>query len=286
MKIKQVDNWDLIITPNRGYFEFHFNEIWNFRDLLLIFIRRDIITQYKQTILGPLWIVIPPILTTLVFTLFFGNIAGISTDGIPNVLFYMAGIINWNFFSTALTSTSNTLAGNVGIFGKAYFPRIIVPLSTIASSFLRYFIQFGIFLFILTYFSFFKSDNISIQYELLWVLPMLIFIMAIMGLGFGLLFSASTAKYKDLRFLIGFGVRLMMYASTVIFPLSIIPEKYKWIILGNPMSSIIESFRYVFFGMGVLDFKYLGYSFLIALSIFFLGYIIFNKVEQKFIDYA
>ena len=286
MKIKQVDNWDLIITPNRGYFEFHFNEIWNFRDLLLIFIRRDIITQYKQTILGPLWIAIPPILTTLVFTIFFGKIAGISTDGIPNVLFYMAGIINWNFFSTALTSTSNTLAGNVGIFGKAYFPRIIVPLSTIASSFLRYFIQFGIFLFILTYFSFFKSANFAIQYELLWVLPMLIFIMAIMGLGFGLLFSASTAKYKDLRFLIGFGVRLMMYASTVIFPLSIIPEKYKWIILGNPMSSIIESFRYVFFGMGVLDFKYLGYSFLIALSIFFLGYIFFNKVEQKFIDYA
>ena len=286
MKIKQVDNWDLIITPNRGYFEFHFNEIWNFRDLLLIFIRRDIITQYKQTILGPLWIVIPPILTTLVFTLFFGNIAGISTDGIPNVLFYMAGIINWNFFSTALTSTSNTLAGNVGIFGKAYFPRIIVPLSTIASSFLRYFIQFGIFLFILTYFVFFKSANFTIQYQLLWVLPMLIFIMAIMGLGFGLLFSASTAKYKDLRFLIGFGVRLMMYASTVIFPLSIIPEKYKWIILGNPMSAIIESFRYVFFGMGVLDFKYLGYSFLIALSIFFLGYIFFNKVEQKFIDYA
>ena len=286
MKIKQVDNWDLIITPNRGYFEFHFNEIWNFRDLLLIFIRRDIITQYKQTILGPLWIVIPPILTTLVFTLFFGNIAGISTDGIPNVLFYMAGIINWNFFSTALTSTSNTLAGNVGIFGKAYFPRIIVPLSTIASSFLRYFIQFGIFLFILTYFVFFKSANFTIQYQLLWVLPMLIFIMAIMGLGFGLLFSASTAKYKDLRFLIGFGVRLMMYASTVIFPLSIIPEKYKWIILGNPMSAIIESFRYVFFGMGVLDFKYLGYSFLFALSIFFLGYIFFNKVEQKFIDYA
>ena len=280
------NDWDLIITPNRGYFEFHFNEIWNFRDLLLIFIRRDIITQYKQTILGPLWIVIPPILTTLVFTIFFGNIAGISTDGIPNVLFYMAGIINWNFFSTALTSTSNTLAGNVGIFGKAYFPRIIVPLSTIASSFLRYFIQFGIFLFILTYFSFFKSANFAIQYQLLWVLPMLIFIMAIMGLGFGLLFSASTAKYKDLRFLIGFGVRLMMYASTVIFPLSIIPEKYKWIILGNPMSAIIESFRYVFFGMGVLDFKYLGYSFLIALSIFFLGYIFFNKVEQKFIDYA
>ena len=286
MKIKKVDNWDLIITPNRGYFEFHFNEIWNFRDLLLIFIRRDIITQYKQTILGPLWIVIPPILTTLVFTIFFGNIAGIPTDGIPSVLFYMAGIINWNFFSTALTSTSNTLAGNVGIFGKAYFPRIIVPLSTIASSFLRYFIQFGIFLFILTYFSFFKSANFAIQYQLLWVLPMLIFIMAIMGLGFGLLFSASTAKYKDLRFLIGFGVRLMMYASTVIFPLSIIPEKYKWIILGNPMSAIIESFRYIFFGMGVLDFKYLGYSFLIALSIFFLGYIFFNKVEQKFIDYA
>lgn len=280
------NDWDLIITPNRGYFEFHFNEIWNFRDLLLIFIRRDIITQYKQTILGPLWIVIPPILTTLVFTIFFGNIAGIPTDGIPSVLFYMAGIINWNFFSTALTSTSNTLAGNVGIFGKAYFPRIIVPLSTIASSFLRYFIQFGIFLFILTYFSFFKSANFAIQYQLLWVLPMLIFIMAIMGLGFGLLFSASTAKYKDLRFLIGFGVRLMMYASTVIFPLSIIPEKYKWIILGNPMSAIIESFRYVFFGMGVLDFKYLGYSFLIALSIFFLGYIFFNKVEQKFIDYA
>ena len=286
MKIKQVDNWDLIITPNRGYFEFHFNEIWNFRDLLLIFIRRDIITQYKQTILGPLWIVIPPILTTLIFTLFFGNIAGISTDGIPNILFYMVGIINWNFFSTALTSTSNTLVGNVGIFGKAYFPRIIVPLSTIASSFLRYFIQFGIFLFLLTYFTFFKSDNFAIQYELLWVLPMLIFIMAIMGLGFGLLFSALTAKYKDLRFLIGFGVRLMMYASTVIFPLSIIPEKYKWIILGNPMSAIIESFRYVFFGMGVLDFRYLGYSFFIALSIFLLGYIFFNKVEQKFIDYA
>ncbi len=286
MNHKKNSSWDLIITPHRGVFEFRLQEIWKYRDLLSIYIRRDIVTQYKQTILGPLWIIIPPLLTTLVFTIIFGQVAQISTDGIPSVLFYMAGIINWNYFSTALTSTSNSLAGNSGIFSKVYFPRILVPLSTLFSSLLRYVIQFILFLCIALYFYLNDMAKFSLQIETIWILPFLILIMAILGLGFGLIFSALTAKYRDIRFLISFGVRLFMYSSTVIFPMSAVPDAYRNFIFFNPMSPIIETFRSIFFNTGVISMSSLGYSVLTALIVLFLGVIIFNKVEQNFVDNA
>ena len=280
------NNWDLIITSHRGWFEFHLREIWQYRDLLRIYIHRNIITQYKQTILGPLWIIIPPVLTTLVFTVIFGNIANISTDGLPKPLFYMAGIITWNYFSTALTSTSNSLAGNAGIFGKVYFPRIMIPLATIISSLVRYFIQLILFIGFMGYFLINNPKSIEIQFQLLWLLPVFIIIMGLQGLGFGLLFSALTAKYRDIRFLIGFGVRLLMYASPVIFPLSMVPEKYKWIILANPMSAVIESFRYIFLGVGQISSNAILYSTSFTITLLVLGLLIFNQTEKDFIDNA
>ena len=278
--------WDLIITPHRGWFELNLGEIWQYRDLLKIYIRRNIIAQYKQTILGPIWIIIPPILTTLVFTVIFGNIANLPTEGLPKPLFYMAGIITWNYFSTALTSTSNSLAGNAGIYGKVYFPRIIIPLATLISSLVRYFIQLMLFFCLLGYFIINNAESIQIQFHLIWLLPVLVILMGIQGLGFGLLFSAITSKYRDVRFLIGFGVQLLMYASPVIFPLSIVPEKYKWIILANPMSAIVESFRYMVFGVGQISFNGILYSITFTGGLFFLGFLIFNHIEKDFIDNA
>ena len=278
--------WDMIITSHRGWFEFHLREIWQYRDLLKIYIQRNIITEYKQTILGPFWIIIPPVLTTLVFTIIFGNIANISTDGLPKPLFYMAGIITWNYFSTALTSTSNSLAGNAGIFGKVYFPRIMIPLATIISSLVRYFIQLILFIGFMGYFLINNPKSIEIQFQLLWLLPVFIIIMGLQGLGFGLLFSSLTAKYRDIRFLIGFGVRLLMYASPVIFPLSMVPEKYKWIILANPMSAVIESFRYIFLGVGQISSNAILYSTSFTGTLLVLGLLIFNQTEKDFIDNA
>ena len=286
MTTSKSKNWDLTITSHRGWFELNLGEIWQYRDLLKIYIRRNIIAQYKQTILGPIWIIIPPILTTLVFTVIFGNIANISTEGLPKPLFYMAGIITWNYFSTALTSTSNSLAGNAGIYGKVYFPRIIIPLATLISSLVRYFIQLVLFFCLLGYFIINNAESIQIQFHLIWLLPVLVILMGIQGLGFGLLFSAITSKYRDVRFLIGFGVQLLMYASPVIFPLSIVPEKYKWIILANPMSAIVESFRYMVFGVGQISFNSTLYSLIFTGGIFFLGYLIFNHTEKDFIDNA
>ena len=286
MTTSKSKNWDLTITSHRGWFELNLGEIWQYRDLLKIYIRRNIIAQYKQTILGPIWIIIPPILTTLVFTVIFGNIANISTEGLPKPLFYMAGIITWNYFSTALTSTSNSLAGNAGIYGKVYFPRIIDPLATLISSLVRYFIQLMLFFCLLGYFIINNAESIQIQFHLIWLLPVLVILMGIQGLGFGLLFSAITSKYRDVRFLIGFGVQLLMYASPVIFPLSIVPEKYKWIILANPMSAIVESFRYMIFGVGQISFNSILYSLIFTGGIFFLGFLIFNHIEKDFIDNA
>ena len=286
MKNTNLEYWDTIITSKRGWFEFNLSKIWQYRDLLKIYIHRNIVTQYKQTILGPFWIIIPPILTTFIFTVIFGNIANISTDGVPKPLFYMSGIVTWNYFSTALTSTSNSLAGNAGIYGKVYFPRIIIPLATLFSSLVRYFIQLILFSCFLVYFIINNSNGIEIQFHLLWMLPILIIIMGIQGLGFGLLFSAVTTKYRDLRFLINLGVQLLMYASPVIFPLSIVPEKYKWAILLNPMSSVIESFRYMIFGVGQISFDAIFYSIIFTGVLFFSGYLIFNHMEKDFIDNA
>jgi len=255
--------------------------------LLWLFVKRDITTQYKQTILGPLWLFLQPALTTFVFTIIFGNIAKIPTDGFPKPLFYMAGIVSWNYFSTCLISTSNSLSGNMHLFGKVYFPRVIAPISIVISSLLRFIIQFFLFSLLLIYYGaftgyIFKGINI---YNIL-LFPSLIILMGFQGLGFGLILSSLTVKYRDIKYLINFGVRLLMYASPVIFPLSIVPENYLYIILANPMTAIIEAFRSTFLGQDIINIGSLAYPLCFTILLFFIGLVIFNQIEKDFIDTA
>ncbi len=285
-KINLKQSWDQIITHRKGWLDFNLKEIWKYRDLFKIYIHRNIVTQYKQTILGPLWILIPPVLTTLVFTVIFGNIAQISTDGLPKPLFYMAGIVTWGYFSNVLSSTSNSLTGNMSIYGKVYFPRLIIPLSMLISSLIRYFIQLFLFGAMIFYYNFSNPNILQIKIHLFIFLPIIIIIMGLQGLGFGLLFSAITSKYRDFRFLISFGLRLLMYASPVVFPLSIVSDKYKNIILANPMTVIIESFRYMVFGVGEVSLNAILYSIIFTIMIFLFGCLIFNYIEKDFIDSA
>jgi len=285
-KINLKQSWDQIITHRKGWLDFNLKEIWKYRDLFKIYIHRNIVTQYKQTILGPLWILIPAVLTTLVFTVIFGNIAQISTDGLPKPLFYMAGIVTWGYFSNVLSSTSNSLTGNMSIYGKVYFPRLIIPLSMLISSLIRYFVQLFLFGAMILYYNFSNPNILQIKIHLLIFLPIIIIIMGLQGLGFGLLFSAITSKYRDFRFLISFGLRLLMYASPVVFPLSIVSDKYKNIILANPMTVVIESFRYMVFGVGEVSLNAILYSIIFTIMIFLFGCLIFNYIEKDFIDSA
>jgi len=285
LKNTNLEFWDTIITPHRGWFEFRLKELWQFKDLLWIIIKRDVVTQYKQTLLGPLWLFIQPILTTVVFTVIFGNIAKLSTDGLPKPLFYLAGIVAWNYFSTCLTSTSISLSGNAALFGKVYFPRMIMPLGTVISSLVRFFIQVLLLILMIIYYSNFTGTlNLNVHFTHVLLFPILILIMGIQGLGYGLILSACTVKYRDLRYLISFGVRLLMYASPVIFPISIVPEKYLPYILANPMTAVIETFRFISLGQGNYNFNTLGYSIFMTFVIFFIGLLLFNRVEKNFID--
>ena len=252
-----------------------------------IFIKRNVTTQYKQTILGPLWIFIQPALTTIVFTVVFGNIAKLSTDGLPKPLFYLAGVVAWNYFSTCFTGTSNSLSGNAGLFGKIYFPRIIVPLATIVSSLVRFFIQFILLVVLLVYYIEIAGNfQFNLNPHGILYFPVVIIIMGFLGLGFGLILSSLTVKYRDLRYLISVGIRLLMYASPVIFPLSMVPEKYLPIILANPMTSVIEVFRSMALGQGSFSLSGLTYSICFTICLCFLGLLIFNRVEKNFIDIA
>ncbi|WP_345158457.1 ABC transporter permease [Pontibacter saemangeumensis] len=279
---EQEEDWTLVIEPRSKLFDLQLKEVWRYRDLLVMFVTRDFISVYKQTILGPIWFFLQPLFTTITFTLVFGKIAGISTNGVPPLLFYMAGITCWNYFSACISSTSNTFRGNAGIFGKVYFPRLISPISVVVSNMLKFGVQLGLFLCLLGYYLF-TGTNVEPNVFML-LLPFIVVIMALLALGLGMLISAMTTKYRDLQFLIGFGVQLAMYASTVIYPISEIPEKYKFIILANPMSSIIETFRYAFLGSGTLPWGYLAYSTVFTLIVFFLGVLVFNKVEKSFLD--
>jgi len=270
------------ITPRDKLFDLRLRDIWNFRDLLLLFVHRDFVAYYKQTILGPLWFFIQPLLTTLVFTVIFGKVAKISTDSLPPLLFYLAGVTSWNYFAECFKKTSNSFTQNAHIFGKVYFPRVIVPLSITLTNLIMFGIQFLLFLGFLLYYFFNNAVVQPNNYVLLF--PLLILIMGIMGLGFGMLVSAMTTKYRDLQFLVAFGVQLLMYATPVIYPVSSIPEKYRLIILANPMTSVIETFRYAFLGAGNLSFGGLTYSCLFTVAIFLLGLIIFNRTEKNFMD--
>lgn len=276
---KQI--WTEEIKSQTPLFSINFREVWHYRDLLLMLVKRDFVTFYKQTILGPLWFVIQPLLTTIIFVILFGNIAKISTDGIPQLAFYLAGITIWNYFSESLTKTSTVFTTNASIFGKVYFPRLIMPLSIVASGLLKFAVQFGLFIIVVLYY-FFKG-NIQPNW---WVLltPVLIFLMALFALGVGMIFSSLTTKYKDLSFLITFGIQLFMYITPVVYPTSSLPEKFKFLGAVNPLSSIFECFRYAYLGNGSFTLQDLLISTIVIVLLFFLGVITFNKVEKSFMD--
>jgi len=281
--MQQEEHWDLIIKPTNKWYQLDLVAIWKYRDLLMLMVRRDFVSVYKQTILGPLWFFIQPVITSITFTFIFGNIAKISTDDNPPILFYMAGITLWTYFSDCLTKTSNTFIANAGVFGKVYFPRLIIPLSVLVSNLIKLGIQFLIFISIWIYYLSF-SNNVSPHWNLMWVLPLLVFMMAGLGFGFGILISSLTTKYRDLTFLIGFGVQLLMYASSVVIPVSSMSGKVKFLMLLNPLTSIIEAFKYVFLGSGFFDPLWLIYGFVFMILLTGMSVIIFNKVEKSFMD--
>lgn len=282
LESQETQNWTMEIKPERGFFSIPVKEIWSYRDLMFLLVRRDFVSMYKQTILGPLWFVIQPILTTLVFTLIFGKIANISTDGLPQILFYLAGVTCWAYFSDSLTKTSETFTQNANIFGKVYFPRIIVPLSIIVSNLMKLGIQFALFLCFVAYY-WVTTDAVKPN-ATLFLLPFLIMLMGGIGLSMGMIISSLTTKYRDLKFLLTFAVQLFMYATPVIYPVSALPEKYMPLIMANPITPIIETFRYGFLGEGYFSFGALLYSSVFMLVLLFIATIVFNQVEKNFMD--
>lgn len=279
-----TENWDLIISPKTKWLQIDFKAIWRYRDLLFLLVNRDFVAAYKQTILGPLWLFIQPILTSLTFMFIFGGIAKISTDGNPPILFYMAGITLWTYFSDCLIKTSTTFVANAGVFGKVYFPRLIIPLSILVSNLIKLGVQLLIFIGLWIYFVFLSGKNIEPHWQLLWLVPILILMMAGLGLGFGILISSLTTKYRDLTFLVGFGVQLLMYASSVVLPISTMSEKVRKIMLLNPLTSIIEAFKYVFLGSGSLEVFALIYGLVFMVFLVSISILVFNKVEKSFMD--
>lgn len=279
MSDSESHTWE--IAPQHSLFDLKLKDTWEYRDLLWLLVRRDFVSFYKQTILGPLWFFIQPLFTTIIFTFIFG-IAGISTDGLPRPLFYLAGITAWNYFADCITKTSTVFKDNANIFGKVYFPRLIMPLSIVISNLVRFGVQFLLFLAMMLYYRIIGTDIQPNKYALLF--PVLVFLMAALGLGSGMIISALTTKYRDLAFLVTFGVQLLMYASAVIIPLSATPAKYKWLIQANPMATLIEIFRYSFLGQGSFSWQSLGYTTTFSLIIMVTGIVIFNKVEKNFVD--
>lgn len=283
LSIQENDpDWTLVIKPQRNLFDLRLGELWRYRDLVMLFVRRDFVSVYKQTILGPLWYLIQPLLTTITFTVIFGNIAKLPTDGLPQFLFYMSGTVVWTYFATCLTKTSDTFNNNAQLFGKVYFPRLAVPVSILISNLITFGIQF---LFFLGFMLFFVLGGASI-YPNAWILftPVLLLIMAGLGLGLGIIISSLTTKYRDLRFLVQFGVQLLMYATPVIYPASTIPESYRWVIQLNPMTPIVETFRFAFLGAGTVNLPALLYSAGFMVVAVIIGAIIFNRVEATFMD--
>jgi lipopolysaccharide transport system permease protein len=280
-----LKEWDLVIEPQTSLFELNLKDVWRYRDLLWLLVKRDFVSFYKQTILGPLWFFIQPLFTTIIFTFIFGNLAGLSTDGLPQPLFYMAGITAWNYFADCLTKTSTVFRDNANIFGKVYFPRLIMPLSIVVSNLVRFGVQMLLFFVMIGYYLV-QDEMGSLFHPNMYMLlfPVLVLLMALLGLGLGLIITAMTTKYRDLAFLITFGVQLMMYATTVIYPLSAAPSKYKWLIELNPMTGIIEAFRFGFLGQGEFTINTFGYSVVFTLISLVLGILIFNKTEKTFVD--
>jgi lipopolysaccharide transport system permease protein len=276
------DQWDLIITPRKKWWDLQLREVWHYRDLIALFVRRDFVSRYKQTILGPLWFIIQPLFTSIIYTVIFGQIAKLPTDGLPQMLFYMSGTVMWHYFSGCLNGTSTTFISNAGIFGKVYFPRLVTPISIVISNLFSFAIQFVFFLAFFLYFYLRGSAVFFTAWA--FTLPLLVLLMAGLGLGFGIIISSLTTKYRDLSYLVGFGVGLWMYITPVIYPVSTIPQRYRWLADLNPISPIIETFRAGFLGAGQASWLRLGYSFIFMLIVLFFGVVIFNRVEKTFID--
>jgi lipopolysaccharide transport system permease protein len=282
---KTRDDWKHTISSKNSLFNLNFKEIWNYRDLLVLFVKRDIITVYKQTILGPIWYLIQPIFTALIFTLIFNNVAGVQTEGVPAFLFNLAGITTWTYFKDCLLATSDTFKVNQHIFGKVYFPRIIVPLSVVVSNLIKFSIQVVIFTAFYIYYSF-NDANIQLN-SFFFLFPILVFIMGLLSFGLGMIISSFVTKYRDLIFLLQFGIQLLMYLSLVAYPLSLIQEKLpqlSWIVEYNPMAHIIETMRYLLFDVGSFSISWMLYTVLITFVVMILGIVTFNKTEKKFID--
>jgi lipopolysaccharide transport system permease protein len=277
--------WLFEITPKNKFFSLNLKEVWQYRDLLLLFVKRDVVTVYKQTVLGPLWYLIQPLFTSITFTIIFNNVAGIDTGTVPPFLFNLAGITVWNYFTACLTGTSNTFGANAGIFGKVYFPRIIVPLSIVVSNLLKFGIQFFIFICFYGYY-YFQGAAIGVNITTLFF-PFLIVLMGVLGLGLGMFISSLVTKYRDFSNLIGFGVQLLMYLSAVMYPMVLIKEKlptYGWLVEYNPLAYVIETTRYMLLDVGQISIYGLAYTFLVTVIVFLVGVLIFNKTEKSFID--
>jgi len=275
-------HWDLIIKPKTGWFDIHLGELWTYRDLIGMFVKRDFVTLYKQTVLGPLWYFIQPLFTTIVFTIIFGKVAKIPTDKIPPFIFYMSGTVIWAYFSACLSKTSDTFNTNARIFGKVYFPRLTVPISSVIISLLQFSIQFLLFL---AFYFYFKNKGAPIHSGI-WILalPILLIQMALLGLGIGILVSSLTTKYKDLRIVMGFITQLWMYGTPIVYPLSLVPDWLRpWYVL-NPMVAVVESFRYAFLGSATIQWSYVGVSWLVTIFMLFLGIVMFNRIEKTFMD--
>jgi len=280
-------DYETVIRPSKGWLNVDVAGLWNYRDLLAVLVHRDFVAKYKQTVLGPLWAVIQPLMTTIVFAVVFGGIAGISTDGVPPFFFYLTGLLGWNFFANTLTGASNSLAANVGIFGKVYFPRLIVPISTVVSGFIAMGIQLLTFLPIWAYYALCTPAGATIDVswpKLLVCFPLALLQIALLALGVGLWLSALTAKYRDFAFLSGFLVQLWMYATPVIYPLSAVPARWRWVAALNPMTVPIDAIKMLFLGQGSLEPIHVALSVAMTAAILFGGLVVFSKVEKTFVD--
>ncbi len=280
--VRNADFWDIVIKPKNRWFDINLFELWRYRDLVMLFVKRDFTAIYKQTVLGPLWFIIQPLFTTLIFTIIFGNVAKISTDGIPHALFYLAGTVMWNYFSSCLGKTSDTFYTNAGIFGKVYFPRLTVPISVVITNLITFFIQFSVFAVMLIFF-YYNGMPLSLSWMVI-LLPFLILQMAALGLGVGIIISSLTTRYRDFVYLVSFGIQLWMYASPVVYPLSLIPGKWKLVYLLNPMAPIIETFKHIFLGVGGVTTSEYAISVIITLVLLLTGLILFNRIEKTFMD--
>ena len=282
MNHNHQEQWTSIIQPSNGWFDIKFKEIWNYRDLIVMMVKRDFVAFYKQTILGPLWYLLQPLFTTIVFTVIFGQIAKLPTNGLPQVLFYLSGTVMWNYFAACLNTTSNTFVANAAIFGKVYFPRLVIPIAVVITNMLSFGIQFLLFLSILLFFIY----QGAVPIPNLWILvtPLLLLQMGCLGLGCGIIVSSMTTKYRDLSLLITFGVQLWMYATPVAYPVSMVSGLMRWVLIVNPMTAIIEIFRYAFLGGELIPLWYWGISGTMTVILLMISIVLFSKVEKNFMD--